>query len=205
MITIPNSGLWGTISGWINDNFNTLDAQDTQLGWSDNIQAFSASKGKGTDEPIWEDMGNGLYAYNFADGDELFVTHHVNHDYALGTLAYPHIHFVTDTQLVAGDTITWNIQYVIARGHAQGDSLLGAPTSFDMTYTATGSEVVGDHIVLECSDLQAFDLLEPDTMILVGVTMVSRTAAGKVFGILHDLHYQSDTVNTLNKSPDFYI
>jgi hypothetical protein len=199
-----NGGLWGTIAGWINSNFTALEAADIQLGWKDNIQTFTASKGKGTSEPTWRDSGNGLYDYNFVAGDELFVKHHVDHDYALTTDAYPHVHFYTDTQLTVGQTVTWEYGYVIAKGHAQGDSLLAAQTIIQFTYTATGSEVVGDHIVTECSDLQAFDLLEPDAVISARVKLVSTTAAGRVYGVMSDIHYQSDVVNTVNKAPDFY-
>ena len=71
-----------------------------------------------------------------------------------------------------------------------------------MTYT--GDEIVGEHIVVECSDTDAFDLIEPDTLIMAGVELLSKTATGKVFGILCDLHYQADREVTLNKSPNFY-
>jgi hypothetical protein len=177
---------------------------DAEFGWSDNIQAFAASKGNGTTEPVWKDMGNGLYAYHFTAADELFVVHHVNHDYKLGSNAYPHVHFLADEAMNAGEQITWNVKYTIAKGHQQGQSLTAIPTNFDMTYIATGTEIAGEHIILECSDLQAFDLIEPDALILVGVTLVSKNVSGKIFGILHDLHYETDRLGTINKSPNFY-
>jgi hypothetical protein len=204
LITIPTSGLWGTIAGWINDNFTFLASKDTQTGWSDNIQAFSASRGNGTTEPVWRDMGNDMYAYHFTAADELFVVHHVNHDYKVGTDAYPHVHFLVDQVMNAGEQVTWNIRYTIAKGHQQGQSLTAPAVNFDMVYTATGTEIAGEHIILECSGSQAFDIIEPDTIILIGATLVSENVTGRVFGILHDLHYQSDVVNTLNKAPNFY-
>jgi hypothetical protein len=202
--TIPTSGFWSSIAALLNGNFTTLDDADIKTGWSDNIQAFSASKGNGTTEPVWKDMGNDMYAYHFTAADELFATHHVNHDYKVGTNAYPHVHFLVDQVMTAGEQVTWNIRYTIAKGHQQGQSLTAPTVNFDMTYTATGTELAGEHLILECSDLQAFDLIEPDTLILIGVTLVSENVAGRVFGILHDLHYQSDVVNTLNKAPNFY-
>jgi hypothetical protein len=177
---------------------------DAEFGWSDNIQAFSASKGNGTTEPVWRDMGNGMYSYHFTAADELFVIHHVNHDYKQGTNAYPHIHFLVDQVMNAGEQVTWKICYVIAKGHQQGQSLTAPTTEFNMTYTATGTEVAGEHIILECSDLQAFDLIEPDTLIIVCATLVSENVTGRIFGLLHDLHYQTDRHSTLNKAPNFY-
>lgn len=174
-------------------------------GWKDNIQWFSAAKGNGTTEPQWQDIGNGLYGFMFTTGDELFVTFHVNHDYALGTKGYPHIHFFSDSVEAAGESCTWEVVYTIAKGHSQGQSLTTSPaTSFEMTYTYTGSEVAGEHIVLECSDAQAFDLIEPDTVIMMGVKLVAETVTGNIFGICADLHYQSDREITPNKAPDFY-
>lgn len=174
-------------------------------GWNDNIQWFSSAKGKGTSEPSWEDIGNGHYGYLFTVGDELFVHFHVLHDYKQGTNAYPHIHFIVDTAMDAGQQITWRFGYVIAKGHQQGESLTAPETVIDLTYTATGLEVVGDHIVLECNDTQAFDLIEPDAVILARVELVSENVTGNIFGLLCDLHYQTDRHSTLNKAPDFYI
>ena len=205
LINIPTTGLWGTIAGWINTNFITLETSVRHIGWSDNIAFFSAAKGKGTSEPTWEDIGNGQYAYSFLAGDELFVHHHINHDYRLGTDAYPHVHFLVDQTMNAGEQITWRYAYVIAKGHAQGQSLTAAETIIDMTYTATGAEVAGEHIVLECSDVQAFDLIEPDTIVMARVDLLSENVTGKIFGLVADLHYQVDGITTVNKAPNFYI
>ena len=178
---------------------------DYTQGWKDNIQFFSTAKGNGTTEPVWSNIGNGLYGMLFTVGDELFVPFHVNHDYAQGTNGYPHIHWLNSATMVASTEVTWRIQYTIAKGHAQGQSLSGAATTFDMVYTATGSEVAGEHIITECSDAQAFDLIEPDTVVMMGVKLQANTAGGNVFGILGDLHYQADREVTPSKEPNFYI
>ena len=175
-----------------------------EYGWNDNIQWFSAARGRGTAEPVWRDMGNGHYGYHFTAGDELFVHFHILHDYKQGTNAYPHTHFLVDEVMVAGQQITWLFGYVIAKGHQQGESLTAAETVFDMTYTATGAEVAGEHIILECSDLQAFDLIEPDTVINGRYKLIAENVTGEIFGILGDLHYLADREGTVNKSPDFY-
>lgn len=180
------------------------DFTGEEYGWNDNVQMFSASRGTGTTEPVWRDIGNGMYAYHFTDGDELFVAFHILHDYKVGTNAYPHVHFIVDETMTAGDTVVWNIGYVLAKGHAQGDSLTATETVITLTYTATGNEVAGEHIVLECSDEQAFDLIEPDSILMVRAEMATTTISGRVFGILCDLHYQTDRHSTKNKAPNFY-
>jgi len=106
----------------------------------------------------------------------------------------------------AGDTVTWRIHYIVARGHNQGESLLAARTTFDIVYTSpAGGTVAGDHIVSEASIAQAYDLKEPDTVILAEIEMLPKTFAGNVIGIQADLHYQTDREATIGKRPDFNV
>ena len=202
VVEIPQTGLWGGIADDINANFAEVKGDVT--GWNDNIQVFASAKGRGTSEPVWEDMGNGQFNFLFTVGDELFLTYHVQHDYKLGSDAYPHIHFLVTDALSAGQQITWRFAYVLARGHSQGESLTVAETVINMTYTATGAEIAGEHIVLECEDIDAFDLLEPDTLVCARVELISENVTGDIFGIMADLHYQTDRHSTLNKAPNFY-
>jgi hypothetical protein len=191
----------GTITG----DTQVIGNLEFSNGWKDNIQWFSAAKGNGTSEPVWRDMGNGLFSYEFGVGDELFVVFHVNHDYAVGTNGYPHIHFLVDSIQSAGATVTWRFRYTIAKGHSQGESLVGVPTDIDMTYTYTGNEVAGEHIVLECSDAQAFDLIEPDTLIMARCELIEESVDGRIYGLCADLHYQADRNVTISKVPDFNV
>ena len=175
------------------------------LIWKDLIAEFIPARGGAINEPAWADIGNGIVMSAWAAGEELPVAYHVNHDYALGTDAYPHIHFMCADSQGAGAQVTWRFSYVIARGHSQGDSLTAATTDIDMTYTYTGSEVPGEHIVLECNNAQAFDLLEPDTVVLAQVILLSENVTGVIYGIQADLHYQADVEGTISKSPDFTV
>lgn len=177
---------------------------EKKVGWKDNMRLFSAAKGRGTNEPDWSNMGNNQFAYKFKAGDELFITYHVDHDYKRGTNAYPHIHFCVTSGMQSGQRVVWEFGYVVARGHSTGHSLTAPETKFNMVYTATGLETPGEHIILECSDAQAFSLIEPDTIILSRIKLDSESVNGDVFGFMCDLHYQSDSESTVNKEPDFY-
>ena len=100
--------------------------------------------------------------------------------------------------------MTWDFEYTIARGHQQGESLTGTATTISFTHTADGTEVAGEHMVTECSLAQAFDLLEPDTMIKAVVRYsTAGTYGGTVDGYMADIHYQSDRETTPNKAPSF--
>ena len=187
----------------INDLVKTTNFL-TSTGWKDNIQLFYGAKGKGTSEPVWKDTGNGIFGMHFSVDDELFVFFHVDHDYKVGTNGYPHVHWFSDASMLAGDSVVWRLYYVIAKGHQQGGSLLTTPQIIDLTYTATGNELIGEHMVTECTDLQSFDLIEPDAIIMMGVKLLSEDIPGNVFGLMCDLHYLSDREVTPSKTPDFY-
>ena len=205
----PPTGIIGydtkTVTGDLTVEGNlTANKITHEIGWKDLIQSFAASKVNGTSPPTWKEMGtSGLSAYQFDPTEEVFVFFHITHSYALGTDAYPHVHFLCADVQTAGNTVTWRFAYNIAKGHSQGQSLTGTPTNIDFTYTYTGTEIAGEHIVAECSDIQAFDLLEPDTIIYAKVSLLSATATGDIFGLCSDLHYQSITETTLNKTPAF--
>lgn len=183
------------------DNINPHNG----LGWQDNIQTFETARGAGTAEPTWSAVGNGNYAMKFTAGDELFVSYHVGHDYAPGTKAFPHIHFFSSDAEAADVTVVWRFSYVRAKGHAQGESLSDARVDIDITYTYRGDEVAGEHIITECSNDEAFELIEPDTMVIAGAKLLSTTAAGDIFGLMADLHYQVNRIATRRKAPNFYV
>lgn len=181
---------------------DTLDKVDA-VGWKDNIQNFSSSKVGGVSPPQWADIGSGMYAWRFDVGDDIFVTFHVNHDLSMTNRdGFLHIHWLSDSALTAGQTLTWRCEYVIAKGHSQGQSLSSALTTIDIPFTADGTEGAGEHIVTETST--GIDLIEPDTVIMVKITLQSSNVSGDVFGILADLHYQADREHTPNKAPNFY-
>lgn len=172
-------------------------------GWRDLVMPFSSARGRGTSEPVWSDIGNGLYAMLFTAGDQLFTSFHVDHDYAPGSKAYPHIHWFSSSPILTGQTVTWRFLYQIAKGHSQGESLTATAQTIDIGFTAAKDYIAGEHIVSECSDLDAFLLIEPDTIILVGVELLSENLTGDIFGVMSDIHFLSDREVTLNKAPNF--
>lgn len=176
-----------------------------QMGWRDLVAPFSTTS-PGAAAPTINTLANGIRLYRFDTGDSVHASYHVDHDYAEGTGAYHHIHWFPETAIPAGNTVTWRISYVVAKGHAQGESMLAARSSFDVTYTSpVGGTIAGNHIVTEASDAQAYVLKEPDTVILAEIQLLSKTFAGNVYGIQADLHYLSDREVTVSKKPDFNV
>ena len=175
-------------------------------GWQDLIATLTNSNASGISPPTWKAMGsNGNYGLRFTAGDSAFAIFHVPHDWKFGTLAYPHIHFLVDIALTAGDTITWKLIYSIAKGHQQGESMIGPRTTITLTYTANGTEIAGEHIILECTEADAVDMREVDALACFEVEMdaASVTGAEEIFGLMCDLHYESDGMLTSEKAPEF--
>lgn len=176
-----------------------------KLGWRDLVSPFSATSVGGA-APTLVTLSNGARLLRFGAGDSVHASYHVDHDYAEGTLAYHHIHWFPETAMLEGETVTWRVEYVVAKGHNQGESMLAPRASFDVTYTSpVGGTVLGDHIVSEATIAQAYDLKEPDTVILAEITLLSKTTSANVIGIQADLHYQSDREVTIGKRPDFNV
>jgi hypothetical protein len=130
---------------------------------------------------------------------------HINHDYKLGSKIYPHIHWCPMSYSTGN--VKWTIEYVVAKGHNQNESLIGVTTSFSLI--AAGKGLIGEHMVTECSEEQAFVVDEPDTLVRLRVyrdsTNAQDTFYGSVMGLMVDFHFQSDRETTPQKSPDFYI
>lgn len=188
----------------------SVDETHTQYGavnglnfWMDNVEDLQKGKASGGTSPTWEDTGNGLYAYSFSASNQLQVSFHINHKYVEGTNGYPHIHWFSQDALAIGESAVWEISYLVARGHSQGDSLTEILTAFQVTHTATGVQIAGDHNVTEASLAQSFDLLEPDTIVKCIIKLISKSFAGKIYGEKMDLHYLARLEGTANKTFPF--
>lgn len=178
-----------------------------ELGWKDNVMPFSSGNAGPSNFPAFNAMPNGMHAFQFAPDDYLYVFFHVTHDYALGTNAYPHVHFLSSLAGVAGEIAEWEFTYGIATGkvvgHPAGGTFAVQP-AIVFSYTYEGTEAMGEHIIAECSDLQAFDLIQPDAVVYAKVKLTNNTTvAGNIFGICCDLHYQTVSESTKFKASPF--
>ena len=189
----------------VDETFLQNGTKLTEQVWKDMVASFNQGKTTGGTSPIWEDTGNGIYAWKFVPGNKLQVSFHVNHDYAQTTDGYLHTHWIHKLAIAAaGATTIWRLGWVRARGHSQGESLTAPLTYIDITHTSLGTEIAGDHIISEADLADAFDLLEPDTLVEVTVELLSTTLADKVYGKMCDIHYLADREGTPNKAPNFY-
>ena len=171
-------------------------------GWQDLTADFITGNTNPANEPIYDDIGNGIFLPNFAVGDIAFLNFHIKHDILIGSKIYPHIHFAPITAMSAGETIVWEFGYVAAE-RASGDPIDAALTTLTLTYTATGTEVAHEHLVVEVSDVDSFVTPDVDAMLVSRVTRGTGTYASGVYGITADIHYQVGRISTPNKASPF--
>ena len=176
---------------------------DDAAGWNDITSTFLPSSVNPSTTPDFAAFGaNGLYALKFAEGDIAFINFHIKHDILIGSSIYPHVHFSPATTMSVGETIVWTIDYVSA-DRSSGDSLTETLTQATLTYTADGTEVAGEHLVVEVADIDAFVTGDVDSIILMMCTLGNGTYTGDVFGHMADLHYQVARLSTPNKESPF--
>lgn len=187
----------------LDGNFADLDTR-TALGWRDNIIEITLRNGP--TEPQFTQFRDGIYlpAFVHTDVQSGFGNWHIDHDYALGTPLFLHIHWTTNATLTG--TVRWGFEYTVAKGHQQ--AAFGPTTTVYIEQAATGTQYM--HYVGEVSPANTIPgtNIEPDTVILCRVfrdaTHPNDTFDDQVFGVALDLHYQANRATTPNKAPNFY-
>lgn len=184
-------------------NFSDLDSR-THLGWRDNIVQM-VPRG-GVTEPPLQQLRDGIYlmAFSHLDNMEAFGHFHIDHDYALNTPLYLHIHWTTDSTEIGN--VRWGFEYTVAKGHQQ--AAFGSTTTVYVNQVTDGTPY--KHYIAEVSDIDAISGIgiEPDTIIMCRVfrdaTNIADTYGASAYGICLDLHYRADKLTTINKRPNFY-
>ena len=110
----------------------------------------------------------------------------------LGAAMQPHVHFGWVTAPSVGDTVTWDVEYVLASRNAQ----FAATTShLTGTYTATAADVVRRHATC---DLSPTISVPANAISAIAHVTVKRagTHAHEVFLGGFDIHFQSDSLGS---------
>lgn len=182
------------------------DDQYIVKGWNDLTADLSAGKAVGANAPTWSTYRDGISAYAFdaATMNELWITWHVLHDYAVGSKVYIHVHWSPNT--TSTGVVRWGIEYTAQKGHNQG--AFPATTTVYLEDNVASNDQYG-HRIIEMTDAQAFSAnLETDALILCRIFRDAGDAADTfpddAFGLTADIHYQVDKEVTPNKSPPFF-
>lgn len=187
----------------LDGNFQGLE-DNNALGWRDNVIEMKVDSSS-PNAPTLDPFRGNILAWSFP-ANELTEAHaawHIDHDYALGTPLYFHIHWATASTSIG--TVRWGFEYTIAKGHQQ--QAFPAPTTVYVEQASTGTAYM--HMIAELSEANAISGtgIEPDTVIQVRVfrdgANANDTLEASVFGLFLDLHYLADHTTTPNKSPPF--
>ena len=190
--------------GEVDGNFTYLETNNA-LGWRDNIIELKVDSSS-PNAPTLNPFRGSILAWTFPGGEmtEASAAWHIDHDYAMGTPLYFHVHWATPSTDIG--TVRWGFEYTIAKGHQQ--QAFPTTSTVYIEQATTGTAYM--HMIAELSEANAIPgtNIEPDTVIMVRLFRDGGNAADTlnqpVFGLFLDLHYQADHTTTPNKSPPFW-
>ena len=159
---------------------------------------------------MWAVYQGNIRQFQFSNlvTNEVWFEFHINHDYALGTDMYIHVHW--SCNVAPTGNVKWSFDISYAKGHNQA----AFPAEITTTVTQASSGTQYQHMLAEVvftddgSALVDRDLLEPDGIILVRMWRDPADAADTLdqapFVHFCDIHYQKARFATKNKAPNFY-
>ena len=188
------------------DGQNTLLITSGDYVWRDEKASFVIKSTSGGNNPTWEEYLPGFQGIVFSGTtmNQVWVDFHIDHDIALNTKVYPHIHWMpltTNTGIVR-----WGFQYIIAKGHGQSKFPVTSNIIY-LDHVVTANDKYR-HMVTETPDHLALlsNEIEPDSVIKFRIFRDGGvdTHNAKVHGWQADLHLQVARVGTKNRAPNFF-
>ncbi len=191
-----------------------IDTAVPTFGWRD-LKGKVTQRNIGASKPTHATYRDTLAQYQFAAGKEEYFTYHIDHDHVPDSDVHLHVHWSHTGALVNGGTIT--IEYEISYAKGFNQSAFGA--SVTATFAGTASTTQYQKIISEiqisavspsASQIDSNDL-EPDGIIECRIKITSNDITVSGGGVpdpfIHevDIHYQSTSLGTKQKAPDFYV
>jgi hypothetical protein len=186
---------------------NIFHNQSGSYGWKDLQSPFTVRTTNSQNNPSWAVLFNGMQGLVFSKStmNQVWVDFHIDHDYAMGTLLYPHVHWCPTT--TDSGVVRWGIEYTVAKGHQQ--------QAFPSTTIVYVEQTVNPntqwmHFVAEVSEADAIQPtnVEPDTVIKIRFFRDSTHPNDTYPAVVHawqgDIHYQTARFSSVNKSPNFF-
>lgn len=188
---------------WGADNPRLPQSSLVSSGWKDIIQplitGYPESLSNQAPQPFGPD--GDTKQYTLAIGDSISLPpFHANHDIKPGGCCYFHVHWSTNGTNTG--KVKWRVDVTRAKGH--GQQAFGPVQSLYIEQAATG--VAWTHMVSESTE--CIHLTEPDELFLVSLHRIASSAdenSDTVFGLLCDIHYESDRDITPFRTPNFYV
>lgn len=181
-------------------------------GWAD-IHGTPLFNSADPQSPMLTAYRGGVTQPQFAENNQLMINFHLPHDYAMGTDLFMHVHWSHISATLTGGAVTWAFEVLYAKGFDQAPftapviaSLVGAAntTPYQHMVTETAISVAGG----SATQLDT-DQIEVDGVLFCRLYLDSNDLTDSVsppnpFVHFVDIHYQSTSVPTKNKAPDFW-
>ncbi len=190
------------------------DFDDLTFGFRD-LLGEPEIRNVGATKPDFTTYRGGIKQFQFALDEEEHFQFHIPHDYVAGSDIFLHFHWSHIGALVTGGSVTFDYEVTYAKGHNQ--AIFPAP----VTGTVSGdASAVQYQQILSEGQLSAAspsgsqldsDFLEPDGLILmtagVSANDIEVSGGGVPDPFIHyvDIHYQSTSLATKRKAPNFYV
>lgn len=202
----PVSGTTGNFSESLTVGSNTRVGAP---GWNDNVEQIRPIDGPRA-PPVTE-WADGFAAYEFLTGQNYacFANFHMKHDYKVGSMQYPHLHFTYTSNL--GGVVRLGFKYTQARrvDDPSGSHVFPVGQTLYMNITLAPSTGL-THYVAEMPEGFGIpgDNINVDSLICLQMfrdgTAPEDTFTQSIWALTVDLHYETDKDNTPLRTPPFY-
>jgi len=191
----------------LDKNFTETERR-TGAGWNDNVEQIRPISGP--DAPPVTEWADGMSGYEFLTGQNYacFANFHMKHDYKVGSMQYPHLHFVTTSNL--GGVVRIGFKYTQARrcDDTSGVVVFPTPTTLYLNFTIPPSSAL-THWVAEMPE--GFGIpgtnVNVDSVIPMRIfrdgTSPEDTFTQSIWALTVDLHYEVDRATTPSRTPPF--
>lgn len=201
-----------------------VDLNTPTFGFAD-ILGDQFTKNTGATKPSLTVYNGGrIQCYQFADGDEAFLSYHIPHDLAPNLDWFLHVHWSQISATATGGTLDFKYFSMYAKGHNQASGSQFNATEKTATFSTidindgisgllarqqhlTEVQITGPSATASVFNKEDF---EPDGVLELTLEMDANnlTNSGSVLDpFLHfiDLHYRTKgVIGTKSKVPDFY-
>lgn len=188
------------------DGQNTSIKSNNQFIWKDEKASFVIKSTTGVNNPNWGLLYGNFEGIIFPNNklSQVWVDFHIDHDIAMGTKLYPHIHWMPLTNNIG--YVRWGFEYIIAKGHGQSQF----PTTSNIIYVnhTVPENSQYRHMTTEVPEVDGIlsSEIEPDSVIKMRIFRdgVNDTHGSNVHGWQSDIHYQIGQLGTINRAPNFF-
>lgn len=190
---------------------------DNTFTWKDLLGVMQPDPG-GIGAPVLAALiGGNVRKYFYGASDRLGLDYHIPHDYVPNTDIFLHIHWGHNGTAISGNFVA-TFSHTYAKGH--GQAIFLSEKQVAMTYATVNVSTTPryvhriDEIQLSTNGgnatLMDTSLLEPDGVISLDFTVttlptITGGSPNKVYVSYVDVHYQSTSIGTKQKSPNFYV